>query len=93
MFLSQTNHLSDRELYLHLCDEALHEETLALPLDDETSCHIDLLSSGSAEDNFLYLMYYADKEWRQQWRESFPEDPIPAHKKPPYDRDRLLPRQ
>ena len=92
VFLNQTNHLSDRALYTLLCDEVLHEQTLAQPGDEFSVCQIDLLSSGSAEDNYLYLKYYADKEWRQQWRASFPEETIPAHEKPPFDRDRLLPQ-
>jgi hypothetical protein len=92
VFLTRTDHLSDRELYVELWTEVLHEQTKAVPYDENSSWHIDLLSSGSDEDNYLYLKYFADEEWRRHWRESFPEDPIPPHEDPPYDRDRLLPR-
>ena len=54
--------------------------------------HIQLLSSGSDEDNYLYLKYYADDDWRRQWHKDFPSDPIPEHEELPYDRDRLLPK-
>lgn len=92
VFIEQTDHLSDRELYTHLWSDSLREDTKALPLDPDSAWHIQLLSSGSDEDNQLYLKYYADDVWRKDWHESFPDDPIPAHEDPPYDRDRLLPR-
>lgn len=92
VFIEQTDHLSDRELYTYLCTDALREETKAMPLVANSAYHIQLLSSGSEEDNLLYLKYYADKSWRRQWHKDFPKDPIPRHEDPPYDRDRLLPK-
>lgn len=92
VFIEQTDHLSDRELYTHLWSDSLREETPALPLTANSACHIQLLSSGSEEDNLLYLKYYADDDWGRQWHEDFPDDPIPVHEDPRYDRDRLLPK-
>jgi hypothetical protein len=92
VFIEQTDHLSDRELYTHLWSDALREETKAMPLVAGSAYHIQLLSSGSEDDNQLYLKYYADDDWRRQWHEEWPDDPIPAHVDPPYDRDRLLPK-
>ncbi len=92
VFIEQTDHLSDRELYTHLWTDSLREETPALPLIANSAYHIQLLGSGSEEDTRLYLKYYADDTWRRQWQKDFPGDPIPAHEDPPYDRDRLLPR-
>jgi hypothetical protein len=92
VFISQTDHLSDRELYTELWTNSLREETKAMPLVAGSAWHIQLLSSGSEEDNHLYLKYYADEDWRKQWHKSFPRDPIPKHVDPPYDRDRLLPK-
>lgn len=92
VFLDQTDHLSDRELYTYLLNNCLREETKAMPLVANFACHIQLLSSGSEEDNFLYLKYYADDDWRQQWHKDWPDDPMPDHEDPPYDRDRLLPK-
>ncbi|HWX55472.1 MAG TPA: hypothetical protein VN176_12845 [Verrucomicrobiae bacterium] len=92
VFIEQTNHLSDRELYTHLWTDSLREETKALPLAANSAYHIQLLSSGSDEDNLLYLKYYADDTWRRHWQKDFPSDPIPMHEDPPYDRDRLLPQ-
>jgi hypothetical protein len=92
VFIEQTDHLSDRELYSHLWTDSLREDTKMLPQDADSAWHIQLLSSGSEEDNQLYLKYYADDDWRRHWRQDFPNDPIPAHQDPPYDRDRLLPK-
>ncbi len=92
VFLSQTDHLSDRELYTQLRSETLHDETKALPYDEDSACHIDLLGSGSDEDTHLYLKYYADQDERQHWLNDFPDIPMPDHEDPPYDRDRYLPQ-
>lgn len=92
VFIEDTNHLSDRELYTHLWTNSLREETKAFPLAANSAWHIQMVSSGSEEDNLLYLKYYADDATRQDWQKDFPGDPIPAHEDPPYDRDRLLPK-
>jgi hypothetical protein len=92
VFIEQTDHLSDRELYAHLWTDTLREETKSLPLAANSAYHIQILGSGSEEDNLLYLKYYADDTWRRHWHEDWPNDSIPAHEDPPYDRDRLLPK-
>jgi hypothetical protein len=91
VFLAQTDHLSDRELYTHLWTNSLREDTKMLPPSPHSAWHIQPLGGCSDEDNMLYLKYYADEDSRQHWHHDFPEDPIPAHEDPPYDRDRLLP--
>jgi len=91
VFLSSTDHLGDRELYTLLCDDLLHEATKDLPPESGWTEHLDVLGSGSEEDTHLYLKYYADDKWRRTWAEDFPDDEIPDHEDPPYDRDRLLP--
>jgi hypothetical protein len=90
-FLHSTDHLSDRELYAELWRDALREPGVLLPDHLDYAVHIDLISSGSEEDNLRRLKYYADEEERRQWREEWP-DFIPDHEDPPYDRDRLLPQ-
>jgi hypothetical protein len=92
VFISQTDHLSDRELYTHLWTESLREETKAMPMAANSAYHIELLGSYSEEDMRLFLKYYADDDFRRQWHKDWPKDPIPAHEDPPYDRDRLLPK-
>lgn len=91
VYIEQTDHLSDRELYTHLWTESLREETKAMAMAGG-AWHIQILGGCSEEDNQLYLKYYADEDWRRQWHKDFPSDPIPAHVDPPFDRDRLLPK-
>jgi hypothetical protein len=92
VFLEDTDHLSDRELYTKLWSDVLREETKDIILDQDSACHIQMLGSGSEEDTHLYLKYYADEAWRDHWLEDFPDDAVPDHEDPPYDRDRLLPK-
>ena len=73
VFIEQTDHLSDRELYTYLLNDCLREETKAMPMAANSAYHIQLLSSGSDENNFLYLKYYADEDWRRQWHKDWPK--------------------
>ena len=52
----------------------------------------DLKHEAEDDGQELYLRFYADEEWRNQWSEDFPEDVIPPHEDPPYERDHLLPQ-
>ena len=90
-YLNSTNHLSDRELYSYLFNEGLREDTVLFPEDPSFASHIDLVSSGSEEDIFLWMKYYADDATRQQWLKDFPDYEMPPHEEPPFDRDKDLP--
>ncbi len=92
VFLSQTDHLNDRALYTLFRHDLLREAVKDLPLDDSSAWHIDLLGSGNEEDTYLYLKYYADDATRRQWSADFPDDKMPEHEGPPFDRDRRLPQ-
>ena len=91
MLLHSTNHLSDRELYTWLLEEGLPEETMGFGL-PFGSCFLDVIGSGSEEDTELQMRFYADDEERAHWSADWPDFPMPKKEKPPYDRDRLLPR-
>ncbi|MCA1635126.1 MAG: hypothetical protein LC802_15900 [Acidobacteria bacterium] len=92
VFLGQTDHLSDRGLYTLLWRELLREPVKDMPLDESAAWHIDITGSGSEEDTYLYLKYYADEETRQCWAADFPDDGMPEHAEPPFGRDRYLPQ-
>ena len=91
-YLLHTNHLTDRQLYEYLYMEGLREEAVLFPENPSYAYMIDLTGSGSEEDNQIYLKYYADEEHRKQWAQDWPEDPMPDHEDPPFDRDRHLPQ-
>jgi hypothetical protein len=90
-YLSNTDHLSDRQLYETLWNDILREPTSICPPNSNASCHIDILGGCSEEDLQLRLKYYADEYERMDWAEEFPETPLPPQEALPYDRDRHLP--
>jgi hypothetical protein len=91
VYLSETDHLSDRDLYAKLWHQMLREEVPAI---DEIGFdhHVGLLSDGGAAETTSYLRYYADTRWREGWLQQFPDAVVPPHEDPPFDRDRLLPQ-
>ncbi len=91
-YLLHTNHLTDRELYDYLYSDGLREEAVLFPENPSYAYMIDLTGSGSETDNQNYLKFYADEEHRQQWARDWPDDSIPEHEEPPFDRDRFLPQ-
>jgi hypothetical protein len=90
VFLECTDHLSDRELYSILWHRALRHEVAAI---DEIgfNAHLDLCLAGDDDWSQVHLRYYADEEERARWKQDFPDDVIPPHEEPPFDRDRLMP--
>ena len=92
VFLEQTDHLSDRELYTELWSDLLREEVKAMPPDPDGAWHLSPLGGCSDEDMQLDMKYYADDDWRRRFQEEFPDFQMPQHEDPPYDRDRLLPQ-
>ena len=92
IFLSNTNHLDDRELYQWLHDEWLRRSNPDLPIESDCDYRVDILGTGSDADNQLWLRYYADEVFREIWARDFPEDSVPPCETAPFDRDRFLPR-
>ena len=91
-YLHNTDHLSDRELYTYLYDDALRKPTVLFPENPGFVHGIDLLGSGSDEDMQLYMRYFADDEYRQTWAKTFPDFEMPTREDPPFDRDKHLPK-
>lgn len=92
VFLENTDHLTDRELYTQLWEEALNEFTWDMSHCTNGAMHLDLIGTGSEEDTKRWLQYYADEQQRREWRDQFPDDPLPPRKDPISDRDSDLPR-
>ena len=91
-YLEHTDHLSDRELYSLLWGDVLLEETVIQSPSFTLDCHIDLIGSGSQEDNDIYLKYYADEDDRAFWVKESPGETVPDHETLPFNRDRQLPK-
>ncbi|MCX7700034.1 MAG: hypothetical protein N2039_04085 [Gemmataceae bacterium] len=91
VYLTSTDHLSDRQLYAALWTDVLHVPGPAATARGEPF-FLDMVGSGFAEDIVNWLRYYADDESRALWQASFPDEPILPREKPPFDRDRHLPR-
>ena len=91
-YLIHTDHLSDRALYEYLYHDGLREEAVLFPENPSYAYMIDLTGSGSDEDNRVYLKYYADEKYRRDWANDWPDDRLPDHEDPPFDRDRFLPQ-
>jgi hypothetical protein len=90
-YLYNTDHLSDRELYAWLHDDWLNVETADVPPEAEWNCRLAPNDSGCEDDAQIWLRYYADEEIREKWAIDFPEDILPPHEEPAFDRDRWLP--
>jgi hypothetical protein len=91
-YLLHTDHLSDLALYEYLYNDGLREEAVLFPENPGYAYMIDLTGSGSEEDNHVYLKYYADEKQRQQWALDWPDDTMPEHEVPPFERDKHLPQ-
>jgi hypothetical protein len=90
-FLENTDHLSDRELYVWLWAAALREETPDLS-QLGGAWHISPIGGCDEHDIAIFLKYYASEKERRQWQEEFPSDTLPPRCPLPYNRDRNLPR-
>src|SRR5688572_18080376 len=90
VYLDNSDHLTDRQLYAKLWREMLRVDTPAI---DEVGfrTHVSCCEVGSDEETLLYLKHYADDHFREQSLKDFPDQKMPAHEDPPYNRDVLLP--
>ena len=91
LFLERTDHLSDRELYIWLCNQALREEMMGFGL-PFGQCHLDVLGCCTEEDLITGMRYYATDEERARSAADFPDFPMPPREKLPYDRGQHLPK-
>ncbi len=91
VFLCNTDHLSDRELYASLWHFILHQAFEFSEEDDFECCRIDLLATGAETDTYTFLKFYADDAWREQWQRDFPRYTMPERAPLPYSRDTDLP--
>jgi hypothetical protein len=91
VFLSCTDHLSDAALYAWLWAELLNTEEPDVPRSENEAFHWDLSLAG-ADNNDIWLTYYASEEERAEWADEFTEDPLPPMLPRPFHRDDDLPQ-
>jgi len=75
IFLEQTDHLSDRELYSVLCSPEMKECTTQV-VPENGMVGFDILGGYSEEDIELYLRYHADDLDRDLWQADWPDDRV-----------------
>jgi hypothetical protein len=91
IFITNTDHLSERELYELLVDSFMVKSVAQIPFDHHTACRVDIVGS-EVEDNPLnWLSYYASNRERMEWAKQNIGKPLPAAKEPPYPREDRLP--
>ncbi len=83
-----TDHLSDRELYVWLRDDYFHQRENYTP---GMVWHASPIGSYGEKEMIIYNRYYADEAERADWAEQFPDDEMPPHEALPFDRDESLP--
>jgi len=88
-FLSDTNHLSERELYTHLRDESFCEASPDFP---GMNLHLSPIGSGNEESTWLNFRFYAGDDSRTSWMNQFPDYEMPERIEPPFQRDHLFPQ-
>jgi hypothetical protein len=81
-----------RRLYEHLWLDTLHEFTMDFPRGPVGTATSTFSAPAATRYNQLYLKYYADEDYRQRWHQDWPNDGIPPHEDPSYDRDSKLPK-
>ena len=86
--LSNTDHLSDRELYTLLWNETLRKDVVMCP---RCILQIDMTNTGIDEAMPTYLKYYAGENERLLYARDHPEFKMPPHVEPPRRRDHLIP--
>lgn len=89
VFVCNTDHLCDADLFRLLVYGALPEPSIVPPPGSRLNCRIDACEYGTRdypEGTLTWLRYYADEDMRKTW-----EGEVPPIENPPYDRDRFLP--
>jgi hypothetical protein len=92
-FLQDTDHLSDRELYEWLWSTGLRDDSPDLSGMPDGAWHTSPIGACNDGDTAIWLKHYADEEQRRRWHHDFPNDPMPVHEPPPFNRDRHLPKR
>ncbi len=92
VFLINTDHLSDFELYDKVVSDYMNRTILHIPFDETSGCLIDFASKDSDEGTQDWLKFYATNPDRIEWAKANPGKPLPVSELPAYSRDSILPK-
>ncbi len=94
VYLSHTDHLSDRELYELLYVQLLHYDVPDVPPLPRHGALIELLEAVEDDEEAarIFLTYYATEDDRKAWSRTSPDFVMPPRRPRPFDRDRHLPQ-
>jgi hypothetical protein len=90
VIVCNTDHLSDRELYVHLWNQVSSGAIAVTPDFFSRGWYLDATGMGD-EGLDIYLKYYASDEQRRHYRRHYPDRALPERTKPPFNRDHLTP--
>lgn len=94
VYLHDTDHVSDHELYELLCRIILPERRILMPPGSGWNCHFNITEYPTpeySEPYDAYLAYYADDDERQRWCDDFSDYVLPPKRTPGFNRDQSLP--
>lgn len=92
VFLENTDHISDAELYTRVWNEVLDADAPDFARTPDDACHWDFADAGGSGEQ-EWLMYYATEEQRRTWAHESRDVVLPPRKCPPFHRDCRLPRR
>lgn len=92
IFLINTDHLSDQQLYQFLLEEILDHPIAQVPFEDDCGCVVDVVGLEVQEDPVSWLTYYASNRERMEWAKQNPGKQLPIPLPAPYARDKNLPQ-
>lgn len=91
IFVTNTDHLSERELYELLVNVYIVKQVAQVPLDRNMACMIDIVGSEIEDNPANWLRYYASSRERLEWAKQNVGKMLPTAEKLPYSREDQLP--
>ena len=92
VYLGFTNHLTDKQLYRQLTEETLHDLLRKDAITDDAAFFLGLINFTTPKGVEVFLRYYANRKEREEFKQLFPEVPLPPASVPPSRRDLFLPK-
>ena len=92
IFLTNTDHINERQLYQFLLDEILDHPIAQVPFEHDCGCVVDVVGLEVQEDPISWLTYYASNRERMEWAKQNPGRALPMSLPTPFARDKNLPQ-